>query len=96
MRWTTARAPVNSSGMSEPPGPRFFRRIDPARNMARFYVVMLQPTLFGEMAVVRQWGRIGTRGREKIDCFGGDAEAISAATKLTECKMRRGYAELRD
>jgi predicted DNA-binding WGR domain protein len=82
--------------MSEPPGPRFFRRIDPKRNMARFYVVMLQPTLFGEMAVVRQWGRIGTRGREKIDYFGGDAEAISAATTLAERKRRRGYADLLD
>jgi predicted DNA-binding WGR domain protein len=96
MRWTTERAPVKSPGMSEPPGPRFFRRIDPARNMARFYVVMLQPTLFGEMAVVRQWGRIGTRGREKTEYFRGDAEAISAATRLAERKMRRGYADLRD
>ena len=37
-------------------------RIDNARNMARYYTLSIQPTLFGE---VRYWGRIGTRGGEK-------------------------------
>ncbi len=27
-------------------------RIDPARNMARFYTMALQPTLFGEWALL--------------------------------------------
>jgi predicted DNA-binding WGR domain protein len=78
--------------MSKCPRPQFFRRVDPTRNMARFYVLMLQPTLFGETALLRQWGRIGTRGREKSEYFDSDAEAISAATKLAARKMRRGYA----
>ena len=38
-------------------------RIDPARNMARFYTMALQPTLFGEWAPLREWGRIGSAGR---------------------------------
>ena len=33
---------------------------DPARNMARFYTMALQPTLFGEWALLREWGRIGS------------------------------------
>jgi predicted DNA-binding WGR domain protein len=60
--------------------------------MARFYVLMMQPTLFGETALVRQWGRIGTRGREKIEYFRDDTEAISAAATLAVRKIRRGYS----
>lgn len=37
-----------------------FRRVDVARNMARYYSLLLQPTLFGDMSLVRNWGRIGT------------------------------------
>jgi hypothetical protein len=36
-------------------------RIDPARNMRRFYSLDVQPDLFGGFAVVKEWGRIGAR-----------------------------------
>ena len=35
-------------------------RRNAGRNMARFYVLAIEPTLFGEMALVREWGRIGS------------------------------------
>ena len=38
------------------------RRIDPARNMRRFYRLSIQPDLFGGASLVREWGRIGARG----------------------------------
>ena len=38
-------------------------RRNASRNMARFYVLAIEPTLFGEMALVREWGRIGSWGR---------------------------------
>jgi hypothetical protein len=37
-------------------------RIDRAQNMARFYKLDVQPTLFGEWALVCEWGRIGQDG----------------------------------
>ncbi|NOD78477.1 WGR domain-containing protein, partial [Ruegeria sp. HKCCD4332] len=37
--------------------------VDPDVNMARFYGIELQPTLFGEVSVLRTWGRIGTNGQ---------------------------------
>lgn len=37
-------------------------RIDPAQNMSRFYKIDMQPTLFGEWAVIRELGRIGRGG----------------------------------
>ncbi len=37
--------------------------------MARYYALSIQPTLFGEAAIVRCWGRIGKRGGEKSEVF---------------------------
>ncbi|WP_346658164.1 WGR domain-containing protein [Bradyrhizobium sp. 138] len=34
---------------------------DPARNMARFYVLTIEPPLFGDTALLREWGRLGQR-----------------------------------
>lgn len=34
------------------------RRIDPARNMRRFYRLSVQRDLFGRSSLVREWGRI--------------------------------------
>ena len=39
------------------------RRIDPARNMSRFYRLDVQPDLFGGVLLMKEWGRIGARGR---------------------------------
>jgi predicted DNA-binding WGR domain protein len=38
----------------------YLTRTDPARNMIWFYVVDITPTLFGEWAVLREWGRRGS------------------------------------
>ena len=35
--------------------------------MARFYKIDVQPTLFGEWAAVREWGRIGRAGTVRIE-----------------------------
>ncbi|MBD0415384.1 WGR domain-containing protein [Oryzicola mucosus] len=73
--------------------PLHFRRIDPARNMARFYSLSLQPTLFGEVSLVRNWGRIGTDGRGMIETFSALAEAETARRRLERVKRRKGYRE---
>jgi hypothetical protein len=44
-------------------GPPHLHRIDPARNMARFYVLSIQPTLFGGASLIRNWG--GSEGTAK-------------------------------
>src|SRR6516165_10218288 len=40
----------------------FLTRIDPTRNIDRFYVVQVLPTLFGDWTVLREWGRRGSPG----------------------------------
>ncbi|TAA63956.1 WGR domain-containing protein [Shinella sp. JR1-6] len=77
-----------------PPLPTYrFRRIDAVRNMARFYMLSLEPTLFGEVAVLRHWGRIGTRGRQALNLYPSLAEAETVLARQVALRRRRGYVE---
>lgn len=67
------------------------QRIDASCNMARYYMLAIQPTLFGETAVVRNWGRIGRRGGERTDVFGTEQEAMAHFLDLARRKQRKGY-----
>lgn len=77
--------------MSLYPYQLYCERIDRARNMARYYMLSIQPTLFGETAVVRSWGRIGKSGGEKSEVFETEAQAALRFLELARCKRRRGY-----
>ena len=70
-------------------------RIDHARNMARFYSLSVEPSLFGGSALVRRWGRIGTNGRQKIEFFDTAAEAADVQSRFAAQKLRRGYVHER-
>ncbi len=67
-------------------------RIDGARNMRRFYCLDVQPDLFGGVLLVKQWGRIGARGRIVDESYENEALATSAMQKQADRKRRRGYA----
>ncbi|WP_112907693.1 WGR domain-containing protein [Rhizobium leguminosarum] len=71
------------------------QRIDTSRNMARYYSLSIQQTLFGEMAVVRTWGRIGKAGGEMTELFGTERDAISRFLELARQKRKRGYTPAR-
>ncbi len=73
--------------------PRHLRRIDPSQNMRRFYVLSLQPTLFGGASVVRSWGRIGTFGQSMMETFDHLDAANDAMIQLEKSKRRRGYRD---
>ena len=73
--------------------PVFLRRIDYTRNMQRFYRLDVQPDLFGGVLLVKQWGRIGTRGRIVDESYQSEALAADAMQRQAERKRRRGYAE---
>jgi predicted DNA-binding WGR domain protein len=70
------------------------RRIDAARNMRRFYRLDMQPDLFGGVLLVRQWGRIGARGRIVAERFESMALAADALEKHAQQKTRRGYGNI--
>ncbi len=65
--------------------------VDPDVNMARFYRIELQPTLFGEVSILRAWGRIGTNGQAMRVTYDDEAQAGEALQKLEKQKLRRGY-----
>ena len=66
-------------------------RIDPSCNMARFYELAIEPSLFGDTALVRRWGRIGTRGRQTIELHPDAATATTALNRWLRAKQQRGY-----
>lgn len=75
------------------PDPIRLTRCDPVCNMARFYILALAPTLFGEVTLVRNWGRIGARGQVMMETFPVAEDADVARGRLERIKRRRGYTE---
>ncbi|WP_108130756.1 WGR domain-containing protein [Gemmobacter caeni] len=71
--------------------PLSMTRRDPDLNMARFYAIALQPTLFGEVSVMRFWGRIGTRGQAMLQTFPSFTVAMRQAVAVERRKRLRGY-----
>ena len=69
-------------------------RIDPDRNMSRFYCVDVAPTLFGEVSVLRTWGRIGTHGRMSLETCATLGEAETVAARTLRQKAQRGYRKV--
>ena len=66
-------------------------RVDRTKNMARYYVLSVEPTLFAELSLVRRWGRIGGVGRTRIDLHASPPLAQIALNTWLERKRRRGY-----
>ncbi len=64
---------------------------DQSKNLARFYVLRIQPTLFGQWALQRCWGRIGSQGCESSLWFDTEDEALDALTLLEHQKKCHGY-----
>lgn len=66
-------------------------RIDPARNMARFYRLAIEPDLFGGYTLTAEWGRIGRGGQLKTQLFDDPGMASAALARQAQRKERRGY-----
>lgn len=66
-------------------------RRDQSCNVARFYVLAIEPTLFGDTALVREWGRIGAKGRSRLDLHADHPAAGESLDVWLTRKMARGY-----
>lgn len=70
----------------------YLQKHDDAKNMHRYYHLTIAPTLFGEFALVREWGRIGSRkGQRKEDWFATETQALDSGLKLRKLKKKNGY-----
>ena len=70
----------------------YLTKRDPEKNMARFYALDLQPTLFGGWAVVKEWGRIGRAGQGRSALYGEKSQAETAFSRELGRRLKRGYS----
>jgi len=81
----------DSAEMIAQPYKLYVERTDTAKNMARFYAMSIEPTLFGEVRLTRRWGRIGARGQTMAHSFTREEEAVGLFLDLLRQKRKRGY-----
>jgi predicted DNA-binding WGR domain protein len=82
-------------------GVRRFVKINPAKDVRRWYVVAWDPTLFGTWAVVHAWGRpctglyrtvLGSEwSHRQVQEFATQDEACAETRAQVERRERRGY-----
>ena len=66
-------------------------RIDPTKNVARYYVLSVEATLFARNTLVRRWGRMGSTARQRLEFVDSrDSAGLALETWLAR-KRRRGY-----
>jgi predicted DNA-binding WGR domain protein len=69
------------------------RRVDPARNMHRFYRLDVQPDLSGGVLLVKEWGRIGAHGRMAAEPY--DMKALATAALQRQAAAQSTGSEWR-
>lgn len=68
------------------------QKIDPEKRQNRFYRMSIDRDLFGDWRLLREWGRIGARGGQRLsEYFQSETDAERALAQLQQKKLRRGY-----
>jgi len=70
------------------------QRIRPQKNERRFYTVTITSDLFGQVVLLRNWGRVSTGGRLRWDLYPDISTAEASLRDLARRKRQRGYQEL--
>ncbi|MDF2810056.1 MAG: polymerase [Microvirga sp.] len=65
-------------------------RRDPSCNMARFYVLAIEPNLFGSTTLIREWGRIGRRGQRRVEFHDNWMKAAEELAMWLRRKCKKG------
>jgi predicted DNA-binding WGR domain protein len=79
-----------AGGVAFAHGARFVS-VDPAKRRFRFYELRLQETLWGGVALVQVWGRLGTPGRWRASAYPDRAAAEPDVERAVRRRLRRGY-----
>lgn len=66
-------------------------RIDPEKNMRRFYRLTVQRDLFGGAMLTREFGRIGSPGRLVSEIHSDEGIAVNSLADWVRRKRKRGY-----
>ena len=68
-----------------------FEHVDPAENRHRFYDLTWQPTLFGDGALVRTWGRQGQPGTTRATFYPDRTCAVAEVRQVVRRRLQHGY-----
>ena len=68
-----------------------FENVDPAENRHRFYDLTWQPTLFGDGALVRTWGRQGQPGTSRASFYPDRSCAEVEIRQVVRRRLAHGY-----
>ena len=64
---------------------------DVSKNRNRFYLLVWQPMLDGDIALVCSWGRLGTQGRSLTIFYPDRAQVQEKLVGLIKRRLQRGY-----
>ncbi len=68
-----------------------FENVDAAENRHRFYDLSWQPTLFGDGALVRTWGRQGQPGTTRATFYPDRDQAHEEICQVVRRRLAHGY-----
>ena len=68
-----------------------FESRDPEQNRDRYYDLLWQPTLFGEGALVRTWGRQGQPGTSRATFYPDRTCAEAEVRRVVRRRLQHGY-----
>ena len=74
--------------------PNYLQKRRPEKNEHRFYHIQVCAGVFGDWAVVREWGWFGSPGTVRSSWFNQEADAVVAAEQWRLRKMKDGYRPL--
>ena len=66
-------------------------RADAKRKTRRFFLLTVQPDLFGGAVLVLEGGQVGSRGQIERVRFSDEGQAVDALKSVAERKVARGY-----
>nr|WP_305910372.1 WGR domain-containing protein [Methylomarinum sp. Ch1-1]MDP4523128.1 WGR domain-containing protein [Methylomarinum sp. Ch1-1] len=77
----------------------YLEKRDPDRNMQRFYAMHVTQTIFGDWALIREWGRIGSPGTIRENWFDtkkkrlkpNGSYSIKKSRKVTQKILRQRF-----
>ena len=70
-------------------------RCDPTCNMARYYVLSIEISPFGDASLICECGRIGQLGQlgqKRVELYETQSKVVEALETWLQRKCRRGYA----
>lgn len=67
------------------------RQVDPARNLRRFYRLMISRNLFGKTSLVHEWGRIGSPGQMLVETHADEGQAVDALMRRAHAMQKKGF-----